>query len=351
MTVSLINKMLKDLETRAPRAAGKATVKPIFSDLQPADTHGRTSRRGPVLGITAILAVVAGAVLWWLWPAAPPVTAVAFEPPPRAAQPSAPATERTPAPAPAPALQPAVMPPSQGAPVAKPGEPKPAKPAARVAAPAPPAEMSEAGDELAAARIEKRAIPLSAADKAENAYRDALRLLNERRRADAEAALRTALSEDARHEKARELLVGLQLEQGRSGEALALLEAGVAASPQRPMSYQYLARLHIERGAEAEALALMEGAPPAVRQDSDVAALLAAVYQRGGRHTDAIRAFQAALGTRPREGRWWVGLAISLEAQQQWPAARDAYERARAANLDPRLREYSEQRLAILRNR
>jgi hypothetical protein len=46
-----------------------------------------------------------------------------------------------------------------------------------------------------------------------------------------------------------------------------------------------------------------------------------------------------------------VGLAISFEAEQQWAAARDAYERAGAASLDPRLREYSEQRLTALKNR
>jgi len=348
--VSLINKMLKDLETRAPRAAGRATVKPIFSDLQPAEARAGARPRGPMLGIAAVLVLAAAAVLWWLWPAAPLVTAVAVHPVPPAPPPVAPAVEPAPPPAAVPA-PPIASPP----PVASRGEPAPAKP--RVSRPrppaAPPAKTAEADGarEVAAGRIEKTPVPLSAADQAENAYREALRLLGERRRGEAEAALVRALAADTRHDKARELLVGIMLEQGRGAEARAVLEEGVAANPERSMSYRYLARLQVERGAEAEALALLEGAPAGVRQDPEVAALLAAVYQRGGRHADAIQAFRSALGARPREGRWWVGLAISCEAEQQWAAARDAYERAGAASLDPRLREYSEQRLAALKNR
>ena len=59
-----------------------------------------------------------------------------------------------------------------------------------------------------------------------------------------------------------------------------------------------------------------------------------------------MTAFQEALALRPQEGRWWVGTGISLEAQKDWPQARLAYERARNSNIDPRLSQYAEQRLA-----
>jgi len=58
---------------------------------------------------------------------------------------------------------------------------------------------------------------------------------------------------------------------------------------------------------------------------------------------------EKALGIRPQEGRWWLGLAISLEAEKNLPAAAEAYQRAKASVLDPKLARYAEQRLTALK--
>jgi len=79
-------------------------------------------------------------------------------------------------------------------------------------------------------------------------------------------------------------------------------------------------------------------------------ALLATLYQRAGRQADAVETYRQALGQRPQEGRWWLGLGISLEAQKNWTAAGEAYQRAKASVLDPKLARYAEQRLGALKN-
>jgi MSHA biogenesis protein MshN len=62
-----------------------------------------------------------------------------------------------------------------------------------------------------------------------------------------------------------------------------------------------------------------------------------------------VKNYQVALAARPQEGRWWVGLGISLETQQDGGAARDAYRRALdTGRLTSSLARYAEDRLRAL---
>lgn len=112
-----------------------------------------------------------------------------------------------------------------------------------------------------------------------------------------------------------------------------------------------LARVYIDQGAEAKALAVMESVSPEASDDADFSALLGLLYQRAGRHTDAVRAYEQALRLRPGDGRVWLGLAISFEATEQPDAAKEAYQRAQDRGLQPLLARYVEQRLAALADR
>lgn len=198
-------------------------------------------------------------------------------------------------------------------------------------------------------QIDRKEIPLTAAQIAENSYRDGARLLEEGHRAEGEAALESALVSDPRHEKARELLAGLLLEDGRWPEAEKLLKQGVAALPHETAFSYLLARIEVEHGAEPHAIRLLEQGLPDASADPDYLALLATLYQRSGRNTDAIKTFSQALALRPLAGRWWLGLAISFEAQKDWSDAREAYTRAKMSNLDTDLAKYADERLSAIR--
>ncbi len=200
--------------------------------------------------------------------------------------------------------------------------------------------------------LEKKVTPLTVEQKAENDYRQAARYLQQGRPGDAEARLRSALAANPRHAKAREVLVGLSLRNGRWREAKQLLEEGIKEVPRYYPFVQLLARIHVEQGADGQALQLMEGAQQAARSDPEYMAFLATLYQRAGRHADAVKAFKHAIGLRPKAGRWWLGLGISLEAEKNWDEAIKAYTRARySGSLTPKLVRYVERRIAVIKNK
>lgn len=200
--------------------------------------------------------------------------------------------------------------------------------------------------------LEKKVKPLSPQDKAESQYRLAANSLQQNRVSEAENQLRTALAAQPTHVKARELLAGLALQGGRWREAQSLLEQGVAQHPQHYPFAQLLARSYVDHGQDVKALNLLEKSRDAAGTDAEYFSFLATLYQRNGRHSEAVKSFNEAIKLRPQEGRWWLGLAISLEATEQWKASSDAYQRAiTSGSLDKQLLQYSQGRLAAVKNK
>jgi MSHA biogenesis protein MshN len=462
--VSLINKMLQDLESRKNPQAEAAIRKPVYEDLKPLNRapSARAPSRLPVMLLVTVVVVGAAVYAWTQWgdslvsslfsdkvaSKSPPVVAVARKavaPKPKPAPVPAPVAVATaaqtevvaPSALPAPVEKPAEAPVKLAqAPVAPPvvTEPKktetistprpavapasakamaasesgywtvsrgdtlygvsvqtgvdvlalsrwnslgrehviypgqrlrltpPAKekaavapamtPGAQKSEPKPaPAMVSSAGaGQGADAVMDKRVKPFSPNEKAESEYRRAADLLQKGRMADAEKYLRLALSADAAHTPARELLAGLMLQQGHWREAQALLEQGIDAVPAHYPFAQLLARVYVEHGADHKALAVMERSRRAGADNPEYVAFLAALYQRAGKHAEAVKTYSEAVTLNPQEGRWWLGMGISLEVVQDWNAAGAAYQRAiNSGVLDDNLLQYARQRLAAIK--
>jgi len=200
--------------------------------------------------------------------------------------------------------------------------------------------------------MDKRIKPFAPNEKAESEYRRAVDLLQKGRMSDAEKHLRLALKIDETHTPARELLAGLMLQQGHWREAQQLLEQGIDTVPAHYPFAQLLARVYVEHGADQKALAVMEGSQRAGVENPDYLAFLAALYQRVGKHAEAIKAYNGALTLNPQEGRWWLGMGISLEAAQDWNTAGSAYQRAiESGVLEDKLLAYARERLSVVKNK
>ena len=326
------------------------------SDLHSAHSARQPGRRAPVVALVLLLVGIAGIYSWSRWydnkitVVSAPAPAIAVAQAPAIVEPAPPAppiVESTP---PAPAAVKAPAPVAKPKPVKKHESPvAPSKPVVSAAVEfktgSGPALRPGSGQ----ARIEKTARPYSPEELAESAYQEAVRLRLQGDAAGAERQLKTLLVTEPKHVKARELLSGLQLENGRWLEAQATLEQGMAQLPAHLGLRFLLARLHLERGEPAQAVSLLEAARRPGLNDPELPAFLAALYQRAGRHADAVKSYQEALTSRPQEGRWWVGLGISLETQKDGDAARTAYRNALdTGRLTSSLARYAEDRLKAL---
>ncbi|MBM3391852.1 MAG: tetratricopeptide repeat protein [Betaproteobacteria bacterium] len=388
--MSLINRMLQDLEAR--RAADPGDM--LSKDVRPLPATREASWLRPVALLAVGAAVVMGGFMLWTemqeWPAPPPSVPVAK---PIVAAPVAPPPAPVPVqpvPAEAAPLQPVAVPaaaPASAPPAtpAVPVAPTPAeaakampsaKPAPAVAPAAPKAEAPveerelkvatsislprEAQQESATARptrkepaapavIEKKVRNVPAKERAESEYRKALGLLNQGRQQDALAGFVTALQTDPAHVYARVAAANLLAEQQRSADALALLEEGLGVLPGQPQLAMRMARLQIERGDLRGAADTLQAARGGGSGNAEYHALHAAVLQRLTFHKEAVTEYQAALRLAPQAGVWWMGLGISLEADGRGAEAREAYQRARASGtLSAELDRFVEQKLRQL---
>jgi len=360
--MSLINKMLQDLDARggAAKPAPAGELRPVAAE--------RTSRTAIAVGAGIGVLIVAAAAGTWYYlhrpaPAALPAAAVALAPAMPAV--NAPAPVAVPLPLPEAALTVAAGPDPAAVPAPAPADPLPAAvppaaaPTGARAVPAPRQPVSRPSRNEPAERAELPAMPqrpadvpagqgatLSSPQQGENAYRRGLAALQEGRVGEAVAALENAVQVYPRHEAARQTLVGLLLENGHAGEAMRHAQLGLGLDPNQPELAMVLARLQLERGGPA-ADTLLRSLPHA-RNNADYIAFLAGVLQKQGRHRQAAEQYEAALRLRPANGVWWMGLGMSLQADNLRADAREAFQKARAAGLSPELQEFVERRLAQL---
>lgn len=274
--------------------------------------------------------------------------------------------------------------PAAGAVTARPTEPRPAKPApdsagAAVALPATtpaavarpsaqrpsagmekPSPVSVAGNvhERSTSRLEKQTafdIPanvskqikeLTPSQKAEEEFRRATVLLDQGKNNESIAALDKALQFDPQHSVARQTLAGVLLEARRQDDAIRTLQSGLALDKNQPGMAMMLARVQVDRGDLRPAIETLQRTLSYAAGRADFQAFLAALLQRDGRHKEAVEHYLIALRKTPSNGLWWMGIGISLHADNRAAEARDAFVRARASNsLSPELLAFVEQKL------
>jgi MSHA biogenesis protein MshN len=342
--VSLINKMLQDLDARQTSAAEAS-----YLYTKPVARRDASPSHAVLIGSTAglVALAVAGAFGWRHWQAARQVQNLPHPVKVLKLAPVAPPVVVAP-----PAVQPSAIA------VAGPGRVN----GSAVSARAP--ERKERREAWHAAGRKARASAAAAASaveanpaaqgkdespaqRAETAYRRALSSLQEGYINEAMGALDQALQANPRHDAARQTLVGLLIENKRFDEAMRQLQLGLALDPRQPAMAMLLARLQIERGGAG--IETLNRTLPYAGANSEYHAFLAGALQRQQRHRDAAEQYQAALQSAPQNGVWWMGLGISLQAEKRDGEALDAFRKARAAgSLTGELLAFVEQKIQQL---
>jgi MSHA biogenesis protein MshN len=319
--MSLINKMLQDLDARR---ADAPHAQPSGQQIRAVPVPGRMhSAIWAVLGV----AILSSGLAAWLW-IRPPASSVALPVPAKAGEPVAVLV---------------FAPTASKAPVGvKPVIPASKVSVAAVAVAAPLTVLDNKVTEAAPAsvakktsepvKLEKRITELTPSQRAENEYRIALGALEQGKNAEAVAQLEQALRLDPGHAAARHTLIKELINAGRQNDAIRLAKEGLAADPGQAGMAMTLARLQVDQGELRPAIETMERALSSGSGRPDFRAFFAALLQREGNHKQAAEHYQAALQKNPQSGVWWMGLAISLQADNRSSDALDAFRKAKAAN-------------------
>ena len=93
------------------------------------------------------------------------------------------------------------------------------------------------------------------------------------------------------------------------------------------------ARMMLAEGRYTALWELLTRLEPQLGTAPDLWAIRANAAQRLGRHQDSVHAYMMALQARPDEQRWMLGAAVSLAALGQTTSAADMAERARAMGV------------------
>lgn len=133
---------------------------------------------------------------------------------------------------------------------------------------------------------------------------------------------------------------------GAFADITAPLEIVVERDPSRIAAAMRLARLHAEARDWNAAWRVLERSLPHATKDAEYQGLSGTVLRQLKRPPEASAAYRRAIALQPAEGRWWVGLGMSLEDEGRWRDAREAFRGAeeRAQTLPPALRRLAERR-------
>lgn len=170
--------------------------------------------------------------------------------------------------------------------------------------------------------------------------------------ASAISELRQILLLDKYHLDARILLASTLIDQTNIPAATELYQAGLLLTPNEPRLAQPLAHLLVESGDINLSLQVLNQAAPSLQLDPEYHSFIAALQQRIGDHEKAIVIYQGILSFRPGNGKWWLGLGISLMAEARSSEALSAFEWAlKDHRVPPALKQFASQRIKSLKSR
>ncbi len=165
----------------------------------------------------------------------------------------------------------------------------------------------------------------------------------------AESVLQSRLRETPGAEASREMLAGMWLQQGRSGDAEAVLREGLQLNPAHPGFLVQQARILLSRNDAPGAVAALQSVPLTHTDTPEYLGMLAVTTQKLGDHAAATVLYRTLLERFPPQAKWWIGLAVSLEASHLPREAESAYQAgAKLAEDGDGLRRFAIDRLAAL---
>ncbi len=175
-------------------------------------------------------------------------------------------------------------------------------------------------------------------------------LVGNGRLTEAEAKLKQIIKDKPSDVNARELLIGLQLRANRTTEAAAQVQEGLKFYPHRENLVLLHARILLDKQDVDAAITVLENQVRMKKAGSKTLAMLAPLYQKKSRFASSEKLYRKLVQYNPAEASYWVGLAVSLEALARSGEAVSAYQRAlNSGGLSVSLQQYAVQRMSNIR--
>lgn len=148
---------------------------------------------------------------------------------------------------------------------------------------------------------------------------------------------------------ARKKLSAMLFAQGQVTEAKVLLREGVGLSPQNLQLRLMLARLLYQENNFSEAFETLESSQASAFLYPDFVSFRASLAEKIKRYDVARSDYRQLLESEPEESRWWLGYAVSLERLEENSGALQAYQRvANLGQLPQDVMQFVQQRIRFL---
>ena len=210
--------------------------------------------------------------------------------------------------------------------------------------------QSKQSDNSAPQSIEKKIVPLSNAQLAEQNYQKAMELISLFQQTEAKPLLDKALELQPSHLEARKALTGILIENKEWEAVIKTLQAGLLNNPDSIEMPMWLGRVFLELNRNHEAAKVLESRERYAKSKGDYYVLLAIAYQNSERYADAVDAYLKAIGDDAYKSTRWFGLATVFELMEKWGDAYPAYQQAiNTAQLTDDMNAYAKERMEYVR--
>ncbi len=209
------------------------------------------------------------------------------------------------------------------------------------------AEPTAEAEPLGEMHVEEQ--KLSAGEIATLERRKYQQAIARRDNAAAQQALLQVLANDPLDLSSRKQLAALYYGENQLSAARDVLQQGITLMPTNADLRLLAARVAQAMGDKQAALQSLVAISPSVANNLDFYAMRAALAQQLRQTSEAGYSYLALTRTQPNIGRWWLGLAISQDQRGLLNDAKQAYRRALMDNqLSAASRRFAQQRIQHL---
>jgi MSHA biogenesis protein MshN len=165
----------------------------------------------------------------------------------------------------------------------------------------------------------------------------------------AQSLLRQLLETEPDNIKARKKLAALLFAQGDYMQSKQLLVRGIELHPAKGDLRLMLARLYMIQKAPSQAMHILAEFQPSRDNQTEYLAYRAALAQQLKQTTLARSDYQTLTNVESDNAKWWLGLAIAEDQLGEMNMALQAYNRASSlGQLDGSVNEFIQQRITVL---